>query len=213
MTKQKSRGYMLVTGALFIVAVALLLFSTIGGARAAFVYSQNYQTYIHTEELSTNMSFKGEIGDYFTGSVTDWLPGKLYKGSVSAVNDGDIAQYMRVVIHRYWIDPDTGKKDVSLDPSLIELKINSSKWGAPENVSRETIILYSNGPVNAGGSLEILSGVTINKSVSTYVETTAVSGNFTYTYLYDGVPFGIDIEVDGVQAHNGDAAMQSAWGR
>lgn len=95
MNMQKSRRFSLVTGVLFVLAIGLLQFSTIGGARAALnIESDTFKSAIHTQNLSVALSTDDVVGE-FLGGAGEWQPGVTYQGdkgnaSVSAINDGSI---------------------------------------------------------------------------------------------------------------------------
>ena len=120
----------------FGLAVALLLFSSIGGTRAALTYfSETYASRVQMSNIGVTLMEKGEDGevkevskrDYSSSSNGDWTEstgtllegmlgkgeelklGKKYKEELSVRNTGNIDQYVRVNIYKYWVEGN--KKD------------------------------------------------------------------------------------------------------
>ena len=231
MNMQKSRRASPTTIILFVLAVALLLFSTIGVALAALkIESKIFKTYIHTETLDIELSTDDVVSE-FLGSDTKWAPGKAYKGSVSCSNEGTIPEYVRVTIFKYWIDPTTGEKVTgqftnadgetlpALSPDKILLGIDTSKWTVDSSESSpECTVLYLKKVLPVGGSQEIFNSITIDSSIRQLVKQTVTineddSKTVTNEFIYHGMDFGIDVLVDSVQNHNAEDAMLSAWGK
>ena len=72
--------------------------------------------------------------------------------------------------------------------------------------TEERTVLYYKEPIAPGDdSTVFMDSVTIDGKVAR-----AISADKTLDY--DGVTFHIQVVADGVQDHNGDAAMTSAWG-
>ena len=114
-----------------------------------------------------------------------------------------------------WTPIDTGEKDTTLDPSLIELNlIETDGWTidhAVSDKSPETTVLYYNAIVPQGGDTGLFADkLTINDKVLTEKKVDA-DGNTVYAY--EGKQFEIKAVVDAVQTHNASDAMTSAWGR
>ena len=130
----------------FTLAVALLLFGSVGGARAALTYySDTYQSQVQMHDIGVSLVENGNIvsrRDYFY-EVADgtWDEhkgvllanmlsesngmlrfGQAYKEELAVQNSGNIDTYVRVSIYKYWVD-DEGKKVRSMDPALIDLNL------------------------------------------------------------------------------------------
>lgn len=124
---------------LFAAAAGLLLFSTIGGVRAAFIaYSETYAGQVRMYDIGVSLLEKSahdekarEVGyrNYIQDSKDEWdeysgtllenlldtdggeefVPGKTYTEEISVANTGTINEYVRVTIYKYWTDSDGNK--------------------------------------------------------------------------------------------------------
>lgn len=224
MTFKLGKKMPIITLLLFTVALALLLFSTVGGARAAITYGTNADAYMaeitFTPNKELSISRSGDLTDLGTGL---FVPGKTYEENLTIANggnteDGDINKYIRVVVNKYWKDS-TGAKMIEMDPSLISVSLdNSSAWltdSAMQTTERD--IFYYPQPVSAGSSATLGLCISIDGSVVQLVkQSSTTAGGYTTitnTYLYDGKMICIEIEADGVQTHHAEDAIMSAWGR
>ena len=219
-TKKRSS---LVTGLLFVLAIGLLLFSAVGSARAALnVQSEILTSDIRMLDIGVELDGKGgavsgsALLDGMLGSDSKLLPGKVYDAPVSVKNSGIIDEYVRVVVYKYWKDA-SGKKTAVFDPSMIELGY-ASGWtpdnsNATSTYKEQEIWYYTGGPLEAGDSIALLKTVMINDDILTLCTQKTV-GNKIYTiFEYDGAQFCVEIEADGVQTHNAQQAILSAWGK
>ena len=122
---------------IFVLAVVLLLFSSVGGTRAALTYvSEYYSTRVQMYDIGvtleengkavskrdynskSNGSWDEETGELLTnmlGNDEDLKIGKTYQEELTVKNSGTIDQYVRVSIYRYWLDKD-GNKMQELSP-------------------------------------------------------------------------------------------------
>lgn len=186
-----------VTIAIFVLAVGLLLFSSIGGARAALsYYSDVYQSMIQTQDIGVTLLENGrEVSnrDYNYNTATGTADGtwdesagslltemlkegeelKLgykYEEKLTVKNSGTIPQYVRVNVYRYWLDKD-GNKLRELSPELIKLNFNESDWQLDESAStRERTVLYYSKELESGGeSSPFVDGLTIDTKVANSV--------------------------------------------
>jgi hypothetical protein len=222
-----------VTMVVFLLAVGLLLFSTVGGARAALTYySENYTTRVQVYDIGVSLQENGQAvaGQYDgTGTLlTDLLPegeslklGVTYPEVLTVQNTGTIDQYVRVNLYKYWTDAD-GNKVQNLSPDLIDLALDNldSDWLVDEDASTpERTVLYYNKVLTVGEvSPALTQSLTISSMVGTKVTqstTTTEDGYTTITtvYDYDGYRFNVEAKVDAVQEHNAEDAIWSAWGR
>lgn len=178
MKKQKKRMKIappIVTVALFIVAVALLLGSSIGGTRAALTYySETYSSRIQMYDIGITLLENGkEISwrNYSSAGDGTWEvgPGKLlenmlaegeavtlgkkYREELNVRNTGTINEYVRVSIYKYWLDT-KGDKLRDLSPDLIKLNLVNlgTDWIEDEEASTtERTVLYYNKLLYAEG--------------------------------------------------------------
>ncbi len=232
----------IVTVALFVVAVAMLLGGSIGGTRAALTYySETYTSRIQMYDIGVSLVENDkEISwrDYSSAGDGTWnehtgvllesmLPegekltlGKKYREELKVRNTGTINQYVRVNIYKYWLDAN-GVKMRDLSPDLIDLNLVNlgTDWLIDQEAStRERTVLYYNKLLASQSETPLFADkLTIDGSIADRVgETRETSGGYTtitVTYEYDGARFCIEAKVDGVQEHNAQDAIWSAWGR
>ena len=197
---------------LFLLAAGLLITGTIGGVRAAPLITDE-NDYLASMELSSINLAITENGTAVSGDALfserqeDFKIGKKYPDEIAVANTGAINSYVRVTVTKYWTDSEG--KAVDLDPGLILLTFaEGSGWEIDENAStEERTVLYYSDVVPAGASTSsLIEAVAVSGKVQT-----AVSADKTYDY--DGTVFHVDIVADGVQEHNAEEAMTSAWGR
>ena len=219
-TTKKRNAY--VTGALFILAIGLLVFSAVGSARAALnVQSEVLKSDIGMLEIGVELdNADGAVSgsallDGMVGTGEKLKPGMIYERPVSVSNSGAIDEYVRVVVYKYWQNKD-GEKDAWFDPEMIVLGYEDG-WtkdtAAPKTYDEREIWYYTDGPLVSGESKAFLKSVQINDEILTLCTQKTV-GNKIYTiFEYDGAQFCIEIEADGVQTHNAQQAILSAWGK
>ena len=172
-------------------------------------YRPRYGVYVDGELVNTGSGLLQAL----EGSAEKTLkPGLRYDEELSIRNDG-IPAYVRVIVHKYWSDED-GTKRPDLDSSLIKLSLGGSAWKTIEtSPSGERTILYYNGVMSTGDAATFADGLVIDGQVIKLVhQTTAADGTVTTVYLYDGEYITIEVETDGVQTHNAQDAIRSAWG-
>ncbi len=227
----------------FILAVGLLLFSSIGGARAALTYySENYSTRVQMSDIGVTLQENGKSvswRNYDTNAsdgtwdesagrlLSEMLPageelkiGAKYTEELDVRNSGTINQYVRVNIYKYWMDAD-GNKLRSLSPDLIRLNLVNLKkdWILDEEASTpERTVLYYSRLLESGTVTPLFAdSLIIDGMVATKVTQTSAEEDgyttITTAYDYDGVQFCVEAKVDAVQEHNAEDAIWSAWGR
>lgn len=214
------------TIAAFAVAAGLLLFSSIGGARAALTYfSDDYAANIQLHEIGVTLVENGAPveGELLKGLLAEGEELKLgtaYQEQLNVYNSGVINEYVRVSIHKYWVDSE-GEKIRTLSPELIGLNLVNlgTDWLIDQEAStRERTVLYYSKLLASQSETPLFADkLTIDGSIADRVgETRETSGGYTtitVTYEYDGARFCIEAKVDGVQEHNAQDAIWSAWGR
>lgn len=231
-TKAKTRKTAWLCAALAAVAVAATLAAS-GAAQGALddsgaARSQEYAADISLSSLSVALqengatcaetradgastSYDGLLADLNGGKALSF--GRLYPEVLSAYNDGDQDEYVRVVVNRYWKQP--GGKATGLDPALIMVDFDEGAWVVVEDASSpEQAILYSRRPLAPGESLPFATRAGVSAGVlahSRVIE--AAGGAFAVTqYDYDSYVMGIDVEVSAVQTHSAAEAIRSSWG-
>lgn len=223
----------------FVLAVGLLLFSTVGGARAALTYfSDTYVSRVQMSNIGVTLLENGNAiakRDYNKTSDGTWdettgvllsnmlkkgekfKVGQKYKEELSVQNSGTIDQYVRVSIYKYWMKDD--KKDQSLSPDLIGLNLVNvgSDWLLDESSSTDerTVLYYSKLLEEGKTSSLFADSIKVDGIVATRVTQVPVEGKpntIRTVYDYDGMHFCVEVKVDAVQDHNAEDAIWSAWG-
>lgn len=217
------------TAVIFGAAVALLLFSSIGGARAALtVYSQIHETEIATDHIavalletdgngdSKEVALDNEAAEGTTevrklsldvlkdeNGNPEMIAGRSYPEVLSVRNTGEIDQYTRVTIYKYWVDSVEKKTPVkSLWPGYIELTL-ADGWVVDTAAStpERTVIYYKN-ILETGETKDFVTSMKIDPEVA------KLEGGKEY----QGYSIRIEVNVDAVQTHHAADAIKSAWG-
>jgi len=229
------------TLALLAAAVIMLGGSGVMGTKAALtVFSPNYDATLATNTLGVELTEAVDGGSKVTipdnGSFTltkdaTLSVGKVYKDSIGVSNSGTAAEYVRVIVRKYWVEKDqTAKTDVTqkLQPEWIELTA-ASGWKEVKGDNDEFSIYYRSTPLGVGESAELFTGFRINEKVKTAGKKIMIGDQeyasdaeaakaakdgdvIKYTYTYDGCTFNIEAEAQGVQTHHYEDAMKSVWG-
>ncbi len=199
----------------FALAAVLLLFSGIGGARAALTYySETYTSRYGMYDIGVSLIENGsrvawrdytgedtwdetDTDDHVGVLLSSMIPegeslklGANYTEELCVTNSGTINQYVRVSIYKYWLDAD-GNKLTNLSPSLIDLNLINldSAWLLDESASTtERTVLYYNKLLNAGETTPLFSDtLTISGMVATKVTQTSetTDGKTVITTTYD----------------------------
>ena len=212
----KKKASPIIVGILFAVAAVMIVTGTIGGVKAAplITNNQDYLAEMVLTDIGIQITENGEIvpdGQDLMAWLTkpEFKIGKTYDEPLAVTNSGTINEYVRVSVYKYWTDKDG--KDVTLDPGLITLHfVTDGGWTINEEEStEERTVLYYKEPIKPGDdSTVFMDTVTIDGKVARAIS--ILEGEEKLDY--DGVTFHIQVVADGVQDHNGDAAMTSAWG-
>ena len=251
---------------MFTVVIGLMIFTSVSSVRSALIYSDNYISDFEMYDIGITLQEKGdgeqdyknvgwrnykpvkdEKGNTLSGdwvvnkdiplfaSINDFVVGKQYSEQFRVLNSGTIDEYVRVKIYKYWLDGNN-KKDTSLSPALIELRLveGDNNWiiddnNDPNRTTSERTVMYYAYPLkssnNNNGQAEttpdFMTTLKINNSVmdaydistTEHVENGVTYKNTVYKFKYDGYTFCVEIEADAVQTHNAKDAIKSAWGR
>ena len=214
---------------LMIMAFVIL---AVGGAIAAFaqpeIISEDYKSEFELDHIDVQLAENGvisseiksgELLSYMDGKVD---PGRVYKEEIACKNVTDVDEYVRLIVKAYWLDPE-GEKTSQLDPDLIQLTFdgedyNRSAWQLnPEETTRERKVFYYNTALAAGEMSEpvinklVLSGEVI-KDISYTTEKKGDKTIYTYEYKYDGYRIAVEADVQSLQTHNVNQAIESVWG-
>lgn len=207
----------------FILAIGLLLFATIGGARAAISYYSSQAgvtmqdigvTLMENNEMiswrdhdsrgggDTWRAHDGELLKNMIGKSESVTIGKSYAEQLNVYNSGNINEYVRVSIVKFWGNKD-GKKRFDLEPSYIDLHfVNSDLWMLdPTSLTENRVVLYYKLPLEVGTETPLFADtLTIDGAVANQPS------------LYEGAKFWLDIDVDTVQENNAQDAIAKSWG-
>ena len=207
-----------VTAAFFVLGIALILFGGVSAILAApKIQSGDYKAQMTLSHLKTELLENENEADGDGKLLANFLPegqschfGQSYKEEIKAKNNGDVDEYVRIKIRKFWTD-DNGKR-VDLDPAMIELGISEEGWNIDKDASTdEETVLYYNDVLKAGEETSaVVKTVTINPEVMYKLKTAQDQKD---EYLYQDVKFNLEASVEAVQTHNGEDAMISAWGR
>ncbi len=211
--------------AAFLLAVVLLIVGTVGSALAKPLQELPNE---YVLDLKVDPTVKLTIVESVDGtevstgngllqaleSAPDKVlkPGLRYDEELAVRNDG-IPAYVRVIVHKFWSDED-GTKRPDLDSSLIKLTLGGSDWKTiEESASGERTILYYNGVMAPGAVASFADGLVIDgRIIKLVTQTEEPDGTINTVYIYDGKYITIQVEADGVQTHNAQDAIRSAWG-
>ena len=159
--------------------------------------------------------------------------GKYYDDVLTVKNDGVIPQYVRVTLYRYWQYENNGdgdgkaslndldfrtengylnaetnatEKALILDPTLIQLDLNTDDWRIVEtSTNGESITLYYPKVLAPGETTPpLMKGLSVSNDAKSEI--------FHGTYWYNRVHLHLKARVDAVQDHNHDQALSGAWG-
>ena len=220
-------------------AMLLLLGSTVGSTRAALTYySENYVAEITVSRIGVSLLENGEVVTSRNYNKNEWKVttnkgagstsgallsnmlksgenlalNKKYDEKLTVKNSGEIDEYVRVRIYRYWMQ--NGKKLTTLSPDLIDLNfVNTDRWIKNPNGTAECVELFYKGILPAGQETKSFADtIRIDGQLAAEAYIEQNGDTITTTYKYDGVEFHVDVEVDAVQTHNAQDAIKSAWG-
>ncbi len=237
-----------VIGLLLVMAVGLLLGTGVSGTRAALTYfSPRHQTRLQLSRIGVSLLENGEVvsfrdydqnGNWKQTNNTDnnagpllenllgrdekFVIGKRYPETIAVRNSGEISEFVRIVVTRYWVD-ENGQKITTVSPALIDLRfVNEDVWlHDAEASSAEREVYYYRDLLRTGAnnrdtkpltdSFKVDAKLQAHKSVKEEV----VDGKkkTTITYTYDKLRFCIEANVDAVQEHNAQDAIHSSWGK
>ncbi len=207
-------------------AVVVFLISAVGGTRAALnIESEGYVTEFEMYHIGITLNENKEkvapTGKLLS-ALTDYEYGTKYPEVLTVTNSGAIDEYVRVTVYKYWTDAD-GNKLRDLDPDYIELNfLTGDKWIVDEEYSKDperTVLYYKDILAPGETSDPFTDTILINGEIKKFVSRTEAKDEetgytvVTNTYTYNGKLFCVEVQADGVQTHNAEDAVLSAWGR
>ena len=225
---------------LALVAAAALLFAggTFTATRAVLnIFSPEhfleFETSNQAVRLMENGSPTGEKNPLLSTLNKKVSPGKSYKEEISARNDSDVSQFVRIVVRKYWMDGNNkvhsfgdtvdGETVTIPDPDKIKLTLaNNGLWQKNDlesTVERE-VYYYKNAVPSGEVTKPLTSKIKVDSSVADPYTTDPkidpdnmpVDTVITYVYDYDGYKICLEAEAQSVQTHNAQKAVMSLWG-
>ena len=228
---------------LALIAAAALLFAggTFTATRAVLnIFSPEhfleFETSNQAVRLMENGSPTGKDNPLLSTLKGKVSPGKSYKEEISARNDSDVSQFVRIVVRKYWMDGDNkvhsfgdtvdGETVKIPDPDKIKLTLaDNGLWQKNDmetTVERE-VYYYKNSVPSGGVTKPLTSKIKVDSSVADPYTTdplidpddpsTMPKGKtITYVYDYDGYKICLEAEAQSVQTHNAQKAVMSLWG-
>lgn len=177
-----------------------------------------YRNYDYSSS-SKPEELEGELFTYLGTSKT-MLPGKSYQEEIAVKNSGNMDGYIRIAIHKYWLDGED-KKYIEGYKRYIELiKNNHENWILDEKASdAERTVYYYAKPLAEGEiTPNVISKIKIaeqaRKEVSFNSKTEGENTIITSSRNYQRYKAYIGMTVDTVpRSSNAAAAILSAWGR
>lgn len=225
---------------LTVLSLALIAIGSVGTTQAALTYfSDDYRAYANVSSIRVGLVEEGELiaggkEEYNKDNTTSYnangvlkfpnidklVLGQTYDENVSARNIGDYDQYLRVHVYKSWYvkneDGSYTKKDTKMDPSLIELTYNTKEnWILDSSAStKERETLYYKTYLKSGDTTEpFIEKIKISEKIQPKVVTKDNGdGTITTTFYYDDYKFIVKVEVEAIQTHNADKAIQATWG-
>lgn len=209
-----------VIGLLFLMAVGLLMGTGIEGTRAVLnEQSSPFHATMSVDSINVALTENGipvvdngyRDDDGSSGKLS--LPeiegklklGYMYPEQIAASNTGEIPQFVRITIKKYWMTKENSKR-VDLSPALIELKFNEDGWIKDEKSSTDEREVYYYASVLEPG--QSTSDLTSTLSVSPKVMSEKTEEN----YSYNDLKFCLEASVDAVQNRHAEEAIKSTWG-
>lgn len=213
-----------VTALLFVLAAGLIGFGGVNTAQAALtINSRDFGAQVQLASINTSLVETNAGGSRVVAAEGVEVPlaegtlvpdgekfqiGKKYQEELTVSNDGAIDEFVRVTVYKYWVDAEGNPiKKTDLDPKLIELEFDTSKWTIDTEAStEERTVLYYQGTLVPGEE-----SAPLTKSIK--ISPVTLGKVATGKYSYEGVEFQLKAVVDAVQTHNGNDAMTGAWGQ
>ena len=245
---KKIRRSPVVTGLLFLLAVVLLFAGSVGGTQAALqVFSDDYYSALNLKHIGvtlrendTDVSWRnygdtaasgfdqkqdGDLVLNHLGSDPYFRVGKKYDFKITAKNTGSIDQYVRIIVHKYWVKvgdderfglkgwfhglgDHTTKQGFYYDPSLIHLGYNgtdshNTAWLRDTDTKTSTPereVYYYTGILSSGSeTAPLFDKLWIDRSVAKdpiVTTSTGTDGSTVTSYTYDYDGYGFVVQVE-----------------
>ena len=214
------------------LVIAILLFATAGvtGVRAMLnITSENYIAEFELSNLGISLIENGtpvKDLDYvlLTPLGKTYKPGYVYKEEIAAQNVADINSFVRITIRKYWKNAN-GDKSAELNPALIKLTYNgqpcnTDAWAIndDETTTERTVYYYKDLLLSGEttepvvNELQISSDVIKKENIKLTEKKEGSKTTYTYEFLYNGYWACVEADVQSLQNHNAQDAVESLWG-
>lgn len=211
--------------AVLLSAALVVLFFLIKDTRANMLFGDGADVQLGLSSVSVQLMENDKaIGekDQLLSSLKDkdLEPGYTYDEKIGVKNNGDVSEYARVIVKKYWKD-DKGKKITSMSPSLISLSYgkkayNDKDWVEnPKEATAEQSVYYHRLPIESGKATEnLFDGIKLKPEIADkYRIIKSEDGKkLTAEYDYDGAHFTVEATVQSVQSADGANAVKAVWG-
>ena len=226
MESSKKRYALMIAAGLLTITLLVLLF-LIKDTRADMLYGEGAEVNLGMSSLNVQLLENGKAINQedqnkgkLLGSINESMePGYTYEEKIAADNDGDLDEYVRIIVKKYWKD-DEGKR-IDMDPAMIKLSYgdkdyNDSDWVLnPGETTKEQTVYYCRKALPSGEtSKPLFDGIKLDAQIAyDYSLKKSDDGkDVTAVYRYDGAQIGLEAEVQSVQSGSADKAITSAWG-
>ncbi len=224
---------------LFMTAIILLVFSTVNGARAALTirsgdYDAEFNMYHIGVTLLQGKNKKEVAWRNYDRDEEEWIynedaklfenvqkirPGFDFTDEFRVRNSGQISEFVRVVITKYWVDAQ-GNRRTDLNPGYILLEYDEDNWMVDDDYTTdERVVLYYPKALKIGEETEnFFKSISLDDEVRDKYSTLPPEPTddgyhlITYVFTYNDTYIYLSIEADGVQTHNAKDAIRSAGG-
>ncbi|MBR0462530.1 MAG: hypothetical protein IJJ00_07455 [Erysipelotrichaceae bacterium] len=232
---------------LFVAAAGFFLFESFGIAKATLIESEKYDSQFEMYDIGVTLYENGEKlvwrdyngedsenpwdtnddGVELFSAIDEIRYGEIYDEVLTVKNSGQVDEYVRVTIYKYWEDAQ-GNKLPNLRPELIVLNlVTNGNWIIDEDYSTpERTVLYYKVPLKGAESEDgpetteaFMTSMMIDPLIKQYYDQETEEDpeshytTITITYRYNGKRFCTKVAVDAIQTHNAEDASLSAWGR
>lgn len=175
------------------------------------------------------VQYLGYSSDGETDKLGSAEPGMLYREKIAARNGQDIPIYVRMTVRKYWVIADENnvakEKAPDLSPDMIHLTYgsepyNSDDWfeNEAESTSEMKTYYYKKQVEPNGDTSDLFDSLMIDKKLAEKEEESREKDEetgvtkITYKYRYNGYAFIIKADVQAIQTHNIEDAINSQWG-
>ena len=221
MDSSKKRIALAIAAVCLSAAMVVLLF-LIKDTRANLLYGDGADVDLGMSDLKVQLEENGSTvkdGGKLLGQLKDVSvdPGYTYSEKITAKNAGNVDEYVRIIVKKYWTDGQD--KRVDLDPSLIKFSYegkdyNTDRWVIdPSQTTSEQAVYYYRMPLGEGEkTAPLFDGVKVDASIADKFKVSESGKKITAEYDYNDLKLGADMTVQGVQTADGPDAVRSTWG-